>query len=561
VVERMRGAVRSTARLALGLAAVLASGAGTPLPGQEPPAARVEIEVQVIQVAGSTFYVSAGRDRGLVPGDTLRVYRAGDDVRLGRLVVIAVAESGASLGFAGAPFAVTRGDLLRLEGGAATAAGLEAGGDAPVDPAAADLPGLPGVPADPGRAGGRGAIPGGSAERSGVPVIHGSAGVEVDAYLARSRWGGPGVAAVEQAVTTPALRFQAVAAGLPLGLEARANVRAAYRATDEAAYGPSRSIRVYEASVIRRFERVPLEVRAGRFWNRSSSLRSFWDGGSVRVGRRFGVGAAAGYEPARGDEGFSTDVEKWSAFADYHYRGVRASYTADLTLLDERSTVDDWTRRTLGWSQRARWRGVFLSHRLELDLDPADGAERLRRAFADVTVPVAGGVRLEGSYARESLHWWLPVPPDPGSGAAAPVLERWSAGASWAGTRATLSARGGRLREGDGRAATSLDGSLFLRGWGRAGWVAGVTGVYWDDGEFRSLFVSPSVSRAFGSANVRVGYQYYGVDGDEPRSLHGLDAALDLPLRDRLSLRLSAQGQAGDGLATVRSFTSLRMAF
>lgn len=540
------GVVRT---LVLGAGLILASGAAARLAGQEDA---VEVDVQVVQVAGSTVYVSAGRGRGLAEGDTLRVFRAGDRVRLGRLVVVAVTDDRASLTFAGAPFAVTRGDLLRLEGDA-VAEGAEARREAaaPGEPRPPAVE--PGILAEPtiARAGATGGV---------SPVVHGSAGLELDAYLARTDWGGPGVAAVDQAVTTPALRFQADATGLPLGLEVRTNVRAAYRATSSDAYGPARSVRVYEASLGRRFEVVPVEVRAGRFWNRSSSLRSFWDGGLVRVGGRFGVGAAAGYEPARGDEGFSTEVEKWSAFADYHYRGDRASYTADLALLGERSTAEDWRRSTLGWSQRARWGGVFLGNRLELDLDPPADGERVRRAFADVAVPVAGGLRLEGSYARETLGWWLPLAATPVPGGS-PVIQRWSAGASWAGPLATVSARGGRLREGAERTATSVDGSLFLRRWGPGGWGAGVTGAYWGDGDFRSLFVSPSVSRAFGRADARVGYQFYSVDGDEPRALHGLDAALDLPVRERTSLRVSAQGQMGSGVTTLRMYTSLRMSF
>lgn len=535
---------------ALGLVALAAL---TVAPGAAQEAGAGRLEVVVEHIAGSAVYIPAGRDQGLAAGDTLRAYRADTGTLLGLLAVVGVADGRASLTFAGRPFAITRGDRLLLErlSGVQVAAALSADSaeSAPGDERA--------PPAGAGAVPRARALRGPASARSGA-VVHGSVGLEVDDFRATSRFGGPGVAAVDRSVTTPALRLQATATGLPLGLEASANLRAAYRASSDTTYAPARSVRVYEASLSRRFTAVPLELRAGRFWSRTSSLRSFWDGGMVRVGgERWGIGGAAGYEPARGDEGVSTDVEKWSAFADYRYRGRGLTYATDFTFLDEHAPADGWSRRTLGWAQRARWGSLFLSNRLEVDLDPPDGGDALRRAFADLGLSLPGGLRLEGGYARDALRWRIPAAGAP----LPPVLERWSAGGGWTGGAVSVSARGGRIRQGDGAGATSVDGSLHVAPGARSGLGAGLVAAYWDDGTFGSLFLSPSVSRSFGALATRVAYQFYGLNGAEPSTLHGVEGTADFPLRGGLSARVSARGQWGGEVTTLRTFTSLRMRF
>lgn len=532
------------------LIAMLPAGAA----GQEGPPGRLEAVVQYI--AGSTVYVPLGTADGLALGDTLRVVRPEDGRRLGLLVVAGVSERRASLTFAGAPFPITRGARLLLDP-ATGAAGRPAG-----EPAAAAEPAAEAAAAaaSPTRELAR---PSARSAPGPGPRLHGTLGVDVDAYRATSRWGGPGVPSTRRTLTTPAARLRAVATGLPLGLEARTNVRAVYRASAGDLYGPSGILRVYEATVERSFRALPLQLQAGRFWDPLSSGRSFWDGGMVRVGGAgFGVGAVAGYEPARGDEGFSTALEKWSAFADLKHRSGRFSYSGDLSFLSERSTEVDWRRTVVGWAQRARWGGFFFSQRLELDPDPAEGADALTRAYLDVAVPLAGGLRLDGSYARDLLTSRAPpaLPPDPVPGPAL-AAERWRAGASWSGAFASLSGHAGRIRYGDHPVATVADGSLYIPSRDGARPGIGLVASLWDDGDLRSLFLSPSLDRSFGALDVRAAYQLYDTAGVDEQRLHGGELALGLPFRSGLRARISAQGQWGREMTTLRAYSSLSVQF
>jgi hypothetical protein len=526
---------------------VLAGGRPTRLPGQEPDSAAT-LETVVEQIAGSTVYVPVGRADGLAAGDTVVAHRARDDVRLGLLLVVATTDDRASLTFADRAFPITRGDVLRL---------VPLGGrpEAVAAPAGAPVEAPDSLPAPRGEE--RRAVPRRS-EPARSPRFTGSLGLDVDALRTSTRWGGPGVDPVNQTLAVPALRVRAAGTGLPLGLEAGISGRVAYRAAAGTAYEPARSVRVYDASLARRFSGVPLEVRVGRFWTRLSSIRSFWDGAMVRLGGAgLGVGGAVGWEPARGDEGFSTDTEKWSAFADYRHRGDQLSYATDISLIAERTAADDRERRSLGWAQRARWRGFLLSQRFELDLDPPAGAHALTRAFTDVGIPLTGELRLEGSYARDVLRWSTPFS-DPVD---APTVERWSAGASWAGRAGSVVARAGRIREGDGRDGTSVDGAVHLTPWTPAVPGIGLVGAYWDDGDASSLYLSPSLSRSFGALDTRVAYLYYATRGVEPPRLHGAEASLDFPLTGGVNARLAGQGRWGDGVTTLRASSSLWVRF
>lgn len=526
--------------LVAALVAVVPTGAAAQQPDERRREARIDF------IAGSTVYVRLGTADGLAPGDTLRVYPADGGSQLGLLVVVGASEQRASLTFVGRAFPMTRGAMLVVEPVGESDAAEEALAGRPeavapgaVVAAAADPPRTrPGAVVTPG------------------PHLTGTVGLDVDAHRATSSWGGPGVSSVEQSVATPALRLRATATHLPLGLELRTNLRAGYRAATSDAYAPRGFVRLYEASLQRDFGSAPITVRAGRFWDRLSSIRSFWDGGLVRLGSdELGIGVVAGYEPARGDEGFSTAVRRWAAFTDFRHRSGRFSYSTDASLLSEEAT-EGWTRRVVGWAQRARWRGASFSQRLELDLDPGAGEDRIERAYFDVGVPVAGRLRLRGHYARDRLTHLLGDPSSPSIS-----RERWTAGLSWSTAFASLSAGGGRVRHGDGPTATAGDATVYVPAPARGLPSFGLTASWWDDGDIGSLLISPSIDRLVGPVDARLAYRLYDTAGLEAQRLHGGELTLAFPLRSGIRGRVSGQGQWGRNITTLRVYSSLSYSF
>ena len=81
---------------------------------QEPtPLPNGTLEVKVVRVAGSAFYINAGTRQGLGTGQSVQAERQVGRGR-GTLEVLSTTSSTALLSFSGRAFAVTRGDGLRL---------------------------------------------------------------------------------------------------------------------------------------------------------------------------------------------------------------------------------------------------------------------------------------------------------------------------------------------------------------------------------------------------------------------------------------------------------------
>ena len=527
-------------RTALAALALFATGAA-PAAAQDAP-----LRVVVDRIAGATLYVPVGRLDGISAGDTL-LARHAEGGATALVIVIAATDTRASLVFAGRPFPVTRGDALLLTPRAA--GGAEPGAEPvpdPARPAAGVLPAPGGAP-EPFRA-----------HRPRGVSVTGAASLDLDVQRAESRWDGPGMPASVQTTAIPALRVSARATGLPGGLEAETGFRAAHRSAPALAGADELTVRVYQASLGRAFETFPLDVRLGRFFNRHSDFGAYWDGLMVRAGGPGGgVGAAAGWRPVLGSQGFSTDIRKASAFGDLAIRTGALHYRGELTVLDEREAVGPWSRTYAGLSQRAGWRGLTAATRIELDLAGSGVDEPLARATADLGVPL-GATRLSVSWALDRPR---PHPGDSGLAFPATTWRRATIGLSGRAGPLGWSASAGETRE-DGRPrGRSADASLHLPARGILPADAGVVLAAWDDGETTALFAAPSLARRFGRTSLRAGYQLYRVTGTDALTLHGAELSVTGPLAgDRLRASLSARAEGADGLTRLALRTTLRYA-
>ena len=167
----------------------------------------------------------------------------------------------------------------------------------------------------------------------------------------------------------------------------------------------ARTVRPPATSVtaIKTFDNAPLEFRLGRFQNPYEPYSAYWDGALMRVGGRTGpgIGVVAGFEPQRGNEGFSQDVTKVTGFADFSARGSSWSYSSDASFHVLRSDVDGLADQTFaGWSQQLSLGRMTFNQRLRVDRAAGSGEWTLAQLRVRTGVSVAGPLRLNVGYSR-----------------------------------------------------------------------------------------------------------------------------------------------------------------
>ena len=339
------------------------------------------------QLAGADLYLDAGTNVGLANGDTLIVRRAAAVAPVGTVLVVAATETRAVVSFAGAPFAVTRGDALVLtvqHGGAAAAPA------APATPVAAPQPRPQGF----GPSG---------------PQLSGSAAIEVMGNHSTTIGFGANPERVGRDYAIPALRVQAIVSNLPGGGRLVTNLQGSRQMGTASLFDRSTVLRVYDAHYEQDAGLAHFDV--GRFFSQYEPFSGIWDGALLRVGgsQGLGVGVEGGFQPRLGDEGFSTAVPKFAAFADFRHFGRSLRLTSDISAHIWRPTDGTADRTFLGWSQQLGLGGFRFDHLIELD-QSASGGWDLTRLDARAAVPVTSGLQLNAEYFRDRLGWLNTAP-------------------------------------------------------------------------------------------------------------------------------------------------------
>ena len=473
------------------------------------------------QIAGSDVYLSVGSEAGLAASDTVQVYRDGDGEYLGALRVVAVSATRSVVTFLDRPFPLTRGVVVQLRFTAAPAPVA-----APVAEATA--------PASP------------PAARSG-PRVRGRFSLDFNGMQSITRWVSNVEERVERRFATPSMSLRLVATQLPGGFTFETTGRATYRYSDPEIVQPDLSVRVYQLSVAKEFDNAPIQFRLGRFYNPYELYSGYWDGALLRVGGRgLGVGVVAGFQPDRANEGPSTDLPKYTAFADYSLGRGAVRYSGDLSFHQVKPKGDLLVHTFAGWSQALRVGGVRLTSDLQVDRDPELSEWKITRARVTGAVPLARGFTLNGRYAHDRPYYLfrtmdlLPFARDQVGGG----FDYFGGNASF---RVDVTAN--RFDGGDWSMA--YGGSVGLQRTGILGLGLNAGGTYWALNNTTALQAFGDLTRRFGRVDVRGSYQFYRTAWD-PRTVVTHTGALSfvVPLGARVYTMLQARTQQGANLVS-----------
>jgi len=504
-----------------------------PVSGQQPT--RTLVTVDYVGVEG--VYLPIGTDQGVSVRDTLVAYASATaDAPGARLSVLSVSRRRSVAALLPGAMELERGGTIYIVlRSADDAAQTDPRTDMPNALHVADAP----APAAAGPAG---------------PRVRGRMGLELDARESRTSWTGSSFGDTRRRLASSVGRLAFTASELPGAITVRGNLRAAYRYGETFAAVPAVSLRAYELSASRRFESVPMEVRVGRFYNPYERFSSYWDGVLMRAGgRAFGVGAAAGLEPSRSDEGFSTDLPKATAFADLRLEGSTWRYASDVSF--HRLRGGSGYRRTFaGWSQSVRIGPLALTSDLRVDRPFGESPLTVGRLRMRGAVDVWGPLTLEAGFSRRR------------SGLAgdtlvtgAPVRDERSVGLSMRHASGGLSMEGTVMRWGDAPEGRSVAASLDQRT-GRA-WLR-ASGRLWARDDLRSLSLGPSAGGTIGPVDVQLSYRLYRTTRSrEELSSHAVDLRLAFPLIDNLRTTVAGHQQWGTSLGGTRLQLGLWRAF
>jgi hypothetical protein len=500
----------------------------------------VTVRTVIEYIAGGNVYLGLGTTRGLFAGDTVDFRNAGATPRTGRFRIVSSTKERAVVAFAGTPFALTRGDTILIT--IAHDRWARAGAAADTSPNAIVAAGQSASPPTPQRPSPRASLP---------PRIDGTLSIDFDALTSDTRWGDAPEDHVERRFLTPALRLHATAAQLPGGLRFNTSLRYEYRNVQDASL-PGSSARIYQASLEKSFETVPLGFQLGRFYNPADLYGGYWDGALVRVrGGGLSAGVAAGFEPDRVNGGFSTARRKSSVFVEVSARGAEVGYQNSLAVHDAQSDSGEDTRY-LSLSQRLRLGRATLLQRVRVDAENGWGGWNVSHLDGSLLLPVAGPLMLRAHYQRRSFDW-LPQDPD----TVRPHQQRAGAGLLISSARVNLTADASVTRWSDGPQTRSYSGSIALSRL-LAGIGLGASGSWWAEAGTESYYISPFLERAFGRARANLAYQRY--DAGPASRNEAAVASLSFPMPGNLYTSIRASTQWGSG-SSQRLFMTLARSF
>jgi len=497
-------------------------------------AQQARVPATVEYIAGSDIYLAIGTDQGIAANDTLVVFGSAEGDPLGRFVVVSATATRAVVGFSGTPFPVTRGTTLYVALASTRHAPTPAA--APAGPPAR----RPAGPAEPG------------------PSIHGRLGIQADAFESTTLWQSNQVESVKRRFATPSVSLRAVVADIPGGFSLATNLRGVYRYSNPDLIDPAATVHVYEASISKTLTGAPVTIQAGRFNNRYSTFSGFWDGLLIRVGGRgLGAGVVAGFEPDRGDAGFSTVFPKGSAFVTYDAGTGPVRYATSLSVSQVRPTNNLLDHTYAGWSQYVRVGRVRLSNDLQVDRNPESARWVLSRLNANASIPVAPGLEVHGRISMfQPYQIWLTSNVMPFRRDQANVGLFLFGRAGSAGADVTVSRLEGGTKSYTYSAAVSvLRTPIFGLDWS-------ASASYWTQTSFKTLFATAGVSRSLGRALARASYQLYRSNDVSVTSVsHELDAGFSFPLAGTLSATLQGRIQRGGNLRTNGLFAGFWTSF
>ncbi len=538
------------ATLPLAAAGALACAFFTPSLRAQAPA---PVPGVVDYVGAEGLYLSIGMRQGVLVGDTLEVLRgAGADAEvLGRVLVTVSSAKRSVVRMLDPGFPVHRGDVLYIRPPRPPPAAAGGAAGPPTEAPRTRRPRTPHVAGGVHRPAATGTLRSTAPFlAAGPPQVHGRIAMDLDLRETRTSWSRATAGTAVRRFATPTTRVNLRITDLPGGWRIEAGLRGSYRYSDVHVIRPAGSFRAYTLSAVKTFERVPLQLRLGRFYDPFESYSAYWDGALVRLGGDSGpgVGVVAGVEPDRFNEGVSTDLPKITGFADFRARGRRWRYDTDVSYHLLRPRAGGLADRTfLGWSQRLRLGIATLDQRLQIDRRPGTGGWTLTQLRLRASLGVGGGVRLHGGFARRRASYLRRLPfvlDEP--------RDETDVGLSFLGRAASGSLDLTLTDQASGGRGTAVSGSFGYRA---GAWQFLGSGRRWSGAGMTTWSFAPGLGTRLGRFRARAGYRMYRMDGMVSRTSHAADVSLGTRIGD-LSLTIRALQQFG----TAFSGTGLRIA-
>lgn len=513
--------------------AVLASSAD----GQE---ARTSALVDLVTADG--VYLSVGTVQGFSVGDTIAVYASAEAAEtLGRVLILSASRRRSIARPLSTGLTPTQGDQLFL---AVPSGRLDPTPTVPADSLSENREAVtaPRREMEPTRGG-------------GAARWSGRVSLDADGRESRVSWGGRLAGSETRQFATSTARLTLRGSDLPGGLTFQASLRSAYRYTDGPTITPTTSVRAYSLSLTKRFTRVPLEIRAGRFSNTYEIYSAYWDGISLRLGRKTGpgIGVVAGLEPKRSNESPIGDRRKITAFADYNVRRADFRYSTDISAHLVRPTDGSMDRTFVGWSQQLTAGWFSIDQRAQLDRVESTGEWSLSRLRLRATARLESGLRLHVGGGRSRPLFGRGVGNTFGR-----TRDEIQIGMSVRRRGTSFSADVGQTRWDDGDRGTAVSTSL-THPVGRVRLLSTVR--YWFRGDQNTLSLSPGFGIRQGRFNVKARYQYYRTDALAETVSHLAELGTSMAVSGRTRISLDVYRQFGSTYQSTRVRTGISTSF
>ncbi len=463
-----------------------------------------DFEVSVEYIAGQNIYIGVGNETGLVRRDTVDVFR--DSNLLGRLRIISITSRRAVTTFVGERFPVDFSDRFTIRFNTAKAqaeqlkltgptnTGTKANPDEAIDRA---TPVRTSILADATT----------TNRRSSTNRLRASGRVSFNTQSLRTL-----TDAREEGLPRSRTSFSSTTASvrtsvdrLPRGLKANIHFRAAYRKSSTATTLAPQSIRVYKASIEKRFSSKPISFEIGRFYSIHEDFSGYWDGAIVRYGpRRMGAGVAFGFEPSLSNEGFDTNLPKYSVFADFRARGRGMRYDADISFHEIRGQNQYSKHDYIGIQQSIRATWVRVSQDLQVNRNPETSSWMITRFQTNASIPIAKQIRLTGRFlVRRPYYVWRTQNFMSTRRDRISVGANSTVGSGVAGLRVTSNRYEGQ------DPYTTYSSFLNLSKTRLAGIGFTSSASYWTRNDTRAVSANAGISKLVGRLFLRARYRYY----------------------------------------------------
>jgi hypothetical protein len=256
------------------------------------------------------------------------------------------------------------------------------------------------------------------------------------------------------------------------------------------------------------FEKLPLTITAGRFYNPYEIFSGFWDGMMLRVGSRdHGIGLIAGFEPVRSNEGFQTDLPKYSAYTYREFETGIFKSTTELDVTTVIPTVNLENHIYAGLSQQFMVSRHRISVRLQADQNPVDNQWTFSQVMVRGMAALTNQLQVYGTYnRRQPYRMYSPITP------IGYIRTSITGGAQFHYGSVSVGSDLSRITSELSPTAYSISGYAQANRTRLWDLDFSVNANYWFNETYTTLRLSPGISRNFNTLYLALGYEFYQTD-------------------------------------------------